>query len=73
MKDILSNGKKFINCDFTNSKLRKCNFYNCYFENCIFDGVDFSFSNISGSTFVKSRPSEYKLKSCSVYDNLKFI
>jgi len=73
MKDVLANGKKFIKCDFTNASLKKCNFYNCYFEDCIFDNAIMSSSNISGSTFVKTKPSELQIMSCSVSDNLKFL
>lgn len=73
MRNVLVNGKKFVNCDFTKSNLSKSNFYTCYFENCIFDDAKFSGSNISSSTFVNTRPSDDQIASCSVADKLKFL
>ncbi|MBC2182200.1 pentapeptide repeat-containing protein [Listeria sp. FSL L7-0233] len=72
MKDVLV-GAKFINCDFTKANLTKSALQMCHFENCIFEDTKFSRTNISGSTFVNTRPSDAQITKCSSADNLKII
>ncbi|BES83371.1 hypothetical protein PEC302107_26370 [Pectobacterium araliae] len=72
MKDVVIRGKRFLGCDFSKADLSKSNFYSCCFEDCVFDDAKLNGCNISGSTFVSTRPSDAQIASCSVADKIKF-
>lgn len=66
-------GGTFSHCDFHKANLRRTAFHGVRFDACCFDEANFSWTNISGNTFIRTQPAEQQIQVCALAEKVRYL